>query len=305
VPADPFHTYIVAGLVVRSAFELPELMPLDDVASEADIEIVRGRVAKRLDGGTDATSWAQTTTDTVLLTIPEIGRFKISSGRRITVDPEETAATRDVRLFLLGSALGAVWFQRGYFPLHASVVVMDGKAVAFAGDPGAGKSTLAAWMHTHGHALLCDDVCVVRFDNETTPMAYPGFPRLKLWRDALTALAIDRTGLPRDYARADKFHLAVPERFWRDPVRLEKIFVLEFSDAGRPPEVQPIPPARAVPLLRDHTYRYEYISGLGLTEEHFRHCVRLAQIVPVCWLRRPRDHAALAECQRLIEEHCT
>jgi hypothetical protein len=54
--------------------------------------------------------------------------------------------------------------------------------------------------------------------------------------------------------------------------------------------------------LRDNTYRYEYISGLGLTRGHFEDCVRLARNMGVHYLTRPRDHATLAACQQLIEE---
>jgi hypothetical protein len=204
-------------------------------------------------------------------------------------------------LFLLGSALGALYFQRGYFPLHASVVVVKQQAVAFAGDSGSGKSTMAAWLHARGYPLLCDDVCVVRFDASETPMAYPGYPRLKLWQDTLAQFEIDCTDLQRDYFRADKFHLPVSERFWIDPVPLRHIYFLRFAADDLAPAVEDINPAHGVPLIRNNTYRFQYISGLGLTRSHFLDCVKLARHAQLHFLDRPRRHAAMAACQGLIE----
>jgi len=70
-----------------------------------------------------------------------------------------------VRLYLLGSAWGALCYQRDLLVLHASAVRVDGRAVAFCGRPGMGKSTLAAWLAESGHALVSDDLA--RF--ETLP----------------------------------------------------------------------------------------------------------------------------------------
>ena len=51
------------------------------------------------------------------------------------IDPENDftapgASSRNVRVFLLGSAFGALLHQRGLLPLHANAVEVDGRAVA-------------------------------------------------------------------------------------------------------------------------------------------------------------------------------
>ncbi len=68
------------------------------------------------------------------------------------------------------------------------------------------------------------------------------------------------------------------------------------------PSVQRVSPAQSVHLLRNNTYRYQYISDLKLTRNHFHDCVRLAEGTKVWRLTRPRRHSALAECQELIEQ---
>ena len=75
--------------------------------------------------------------------------------------------------------------QRSLLPLHANAMVVEGRAIGFMGHPGAGKSTLAAWFHDRGFDVLADDVCVVTPGPDGRPLAHPGIPRLRLWREAL------------------------------------------------------------------------------------------------------------------------
>lgn len=299
---DSTHHYIVAGLTVQSEIPLPELVSHDPSADDPDVEIKFAAVPERLPRPTRSVGGAELAENEVLLKVSNIARYRVRSGRQILVEAEPDVEAKDLRLFLLGSALGAVYFQRGFFPLHASVVVINGNAVAFTGESGAGKSTMAAWMNAQGYPLLCDDVCVIRFDDDDGALAYPGSPRLKLWKDALNAFEIDASKLQQDYMRADKYHLSASNRFWIDPVPLRHINVLRFTDPDSPTLIEDVKAAHAVPLLRDNTYRYQYISGLGLTRSHFLDCIRLARSTAVHFLVRPQLLSAIADCQKLIEE---
>lgn len=299
---DSQYRYLVAGLTIGSEMALPELIPCSSKDFAPDVEIHFAPVSTNLPGATQSTFETQTTATDVLIKIPDVARYLIKAGRTILIDAEAGVEVKDVRLFLLGSAFGAIYFQRGYLPLHASVVVINGQAVAFMGESGAGKSTLAAWLNSQGYPLLCDDVCVIRFEADGVPVAYPAFPRLKLWNDALEAFDIDASALQKDYFRADKYHLHVTNKFSMDPVPLKHMFILQFSDVASKPGIEDIQPAHAVPYLRNNTYRNEYISGLGLTRSHFLDCVKLAQNTSTHILSRPRRFSEMAECQKVIEQ---
>jgi hypothetical protein len=299
--SNSLNIYEVAGLRLRSEISLPELAVAEPAAREPDVCVELGPVPEKLSGASSTSSVTEISQDDVLIKVPGVARYRAQSGQRIRIEPMPGARASDLRLFLLGSALGAIYFQRGDFPLHASVVVVRGAAVAFTGGSGAGKSTMAAWLHAQGFPLLCDDVCVVRFDSDGKPVAYPGFPRLKLWKDTLTAFEIDAGKLLRDYSRADKYHLPIAARFRDKPVPLKHILALQFSEAETAPRVTDVRPSEAVMLLRDNTYRFQYISGMGLTRKHFLDCTRLARTTRIQRLVRPREHAVLADCQRLIE----
>ena len=61
-------------------------------------------------------------------------------------------------VYLLGPVLAFVLRLRGVVTTHASSVSVDGKAVAFIGPQGAGKSTTAAALLARGCNVLTDDV---------------------------------------------------------------------------------------------------------------------------------------------------
>ena len=161
--------------------------------------------------------------------VPGIATFDVTRDR-IVVGPVHGVPTANVRLFLLGTAMGLLAHLRGLLPLHANAVEIDGEAVAFAGPSGCGKSTLAAWFHDRGHRLITDDVCVISTMNGAPPLALPGLPRVRLWRQAL-----ERSGRrAADYAASyagdegyDKFDVEIAlEASAKKAVRLDRIFVL-------------------------------------------------------------------------------
>ena len=159
------HDYTVFGLKVRSELALPELAP-DRTETPADVVIARGKIP----GLKSAEAGLHVAGDALVLVVPEVARYAIRGGSSIVVEPETADVPEtNVRLFLLGSAFGALLHQRGLLPLHANAVEIDGSAVAFMGASGSGKSTLAMWLCDQGFRILADDVCVVRFDAKWTP----------------------------------------------------------------------------------------------------------------------------------------
>ncbi|MBF0543817.1 MAG: hypothetical protein HQM08_05260 [Candidatus Riflebacteria bacterium] len=63
--------------------------------------------------------------------------------------------------------------------LHGSALVIDDRAVIFAGKSGVGKSTLSAVLAQEGMALLSDDLIALNIC-ETGVEVQPGYPRLKV-----------------------------------------------------------------------------------------------------------------------------
>lgn len=282
--------YRLFGMSVESAIRLPELdgLPPPKGSEPPEIRIALGQPA-----GPDAY---------YLLDIPDIAQYWVGGGRWIHVEARSGASDREVRLFLLGSALGIALHQRGILPLHANAIAVDGRAVAFMGRSGAGKSTLAAWFHDQGYRVLADDICVVKIE-QGRPMAYPGLPRLRLWEDALLASGRD----PGDHQRS--FHTPADERRKFDvPINsdavaanalpLAALFVLEEGPKLR---IESVTGAGTVEAISANTYRGGMIGRVGDFASHLDVVVSIARSVPTFRLARPIDRSRFdADCRSIL-----
>ncbi|MDB5694920.1 MAG: hypothetical protein JWN21_463 [Sphingomonas bacterium] len=280
--------YAVFGLDIASQIELPDLAPGTD--APADVTIRLGTVDSDARGpGLDVQG------DMAVLVVPDVARFCIAAGRDMTVEPAPGAAMRDVRLYVLGSAMGAVLHQRGLLPLHANAVGIGNGTVALLGHSGAGKSTLAGWFHDRGHRVLSDDVCVVDPDGRVAP----GIPRLRLWRDALEASGRDPGDHAVSYAGADKFD--VPIAATEDqPLPLRAIYLLGRAE---PTTITPLTGAHAVAALVANTYRGSYVRAAGLAGRHLAACTDLARRVPVFAFDRRWDQACIDADAAVLVAH--
>jgi hypothetical protein len=273
--------YRAYGLSIRSELPLPELAVHDvDHADDApaDLEIRFGPVSEPARPGT---GYVVEDGETRLV-VPEVGRFLIGGGAEIVIDPAPGASERNLRLFVLGSAMGAVIHQRGLLPLHANAVLLGESVVAFSGPSGAGKSTLAAWFHDRGHPLLADDVCAVALGADG-PVVHAGAARIRLWRDALEAGGRSTDGRNRSFDRLDKWDVPTRHLALERPLPLAAVYTLARAPEGAGDEVtiRRIAGAAAVHALSANTYRGAYTSMAGLTETHFRLCTQVARHVPV------------------------
>ncbi|MDQ6522856.1 hypothetical protein RB608_04550 [Nocardioides sp. LHD-245] len=291
--------YAGYGLLIDSELPLPELAPETSrvPAARPDAVIRLGTVrppsadALLLPRG----FWADG--ERVGLDVPGVGRYVCERGTRITVEPAPGASADALRLFLLGSALGVLLTQRGLLVLHGNAFVVDGACTVVLGHSGAGKSTLAAEMHRRGHVVLSDDVVPV----DATGCALPGWPRIKLWQDALDRLGLPSSGLDRVGAGFDKFHVPL-ERGALGPgaVPVRWIYVLDRYDG--PLRVVPVTGAAAFTILHEHSYRNEILVG-ELRRTHLARSAALARVARLARVDRPRGVDSVASSADAILDH--
>jgi hypothetical protein len=241
----------------------------------------------------------------LVLVVPDVGRFRIAGGKAIVVEPASGVPERNLRLFLLGSAFGALLHQRGFLPLHANAVEIDGKAVAFMGPSGSGKSTLAAWFHDRGFAILADDVCVVRFDAEGRAVAYPGLPRLRLWDDALQATGRLAAQYPRSFLGEDdfrKYDVSIRASAGRSARELGAVFILVKGDQL---VLEKLGGIAAVQAVFDNTYRGAFLDQINGHQAHWTAAVELVRKIPLFRLARTWSIEQLDEqCASILERVC-
>ena len=299
--SDRFH-YRHSGVRIRSDIHLPEWSAFtDDEHSESGVDI---RIILAPDAGpAEPPAGHGTYHDGALgFAVGGIGSWTITGGREIAVHPHPGAGARELRLFTLGSAWGALGYQRGWAMLHGSAVERDDCAVLFCGDAGQGKSTLAAAMTERGWKLVGDDLS--RIDPGGAgqpPIIHPSSAKLKLWDSALRQLGLSSDGLERDFFRDEKYHLAVdPGQLAAHPMPLAAVFILGW-DANL--SIHRLRGAQAVRGLSEASiYRKEYLELMGTLAEQIVHCARIASNVPIYRIGRPRDFNLLPDVCLQVEK---
>ncbi|HEY0832750.1 MAG TPA: serine kinase [Azospirillum sp.] len=281
--------HALCGLKVASDLPLPDLLPWTGDDRAPDVTIRLGAVPDRLDAPVvDGPLLQLAAEGTCRFAIPGVAAYLVEGGHTVTVRAEMDPAAADVRVFLLGTVFGILCAQRGLLPLHACCVAIGGRAVAFSGVSGAGKSTLAAAFRRRGFPVLADDVTVVDVEAPGGPLVLPAFPRVKLWRDTMDALALPLEGLERSRAELEKFHLPLGDGFQAEPLPLAAVYHLEEV---RPPTeggVERLDTLTAVRDLEAGIYRHRLARRLLGPERLFRMLARIVAAAPSHRLsRRP------------------
>jgi hypothetical protein len=105
---------------------------------------------------------------------PFYGRYRVSSkGHVVTCTPAPALPEWLWQRFLVGQPLPLASLLRGFEPLHAGAVAIDGRAVLLMGTSGSGKSSVALHLIATGAHLLADDVSALELRNGTV-LAHPG-----------------------------------------------------------------------------------------------------------------------------------
>lgn len=294
-----FH-YSVFGLSVQSDLPLPQLLATAAVETP-DVSIRLAAIPE----SAERSSGTYAGQDGVLLVVEGVASFRIRAGREILVQAAQDSSDQNVRLYLLGSAMGMLLHQRALLPLHANCVEIDGGAFAFMGRPGAGKSTLAGWFHDRGFRLLADDVSVVGFDEgEGRALVYPGIPRLRLWREALEASGRSSADHSLSYEgdeTYEKYDVPVaPEGTATEPRPLVAIYVL---GSAREASIVPLQGLGAAEAIFANTYRGAYLATAGDPREHWSACLRLVRTIPVFLVERHLGFEHLDEQSSLMLAH--
>jgi hypothetical protein len=190
--------------------------------------------------------------------------FLYDDGREFWLDDKsqsvwarwpETLSLSDAAEYLLGPILGVLMRRKGIACLHASAVSVNGKAVLFAGDAGAGKSTTAAAMARRGHAVLSDDVVAIA-ERDGQFFATPAYPYIALWPESVEMLYGAGAELPALSDNSGKQQLSLEcNAFQESVLPIGAIFVLGQRISGSSaPQTEELTPKEGLLALIANSY---------------------------------------------------
>lgn len=293
--------YRGSGLLFQSDIALTEYTSVP--AGNPDAVIETGERAARAAAAAEPQTWEydgfQASSLGPVIVVPDVAAYLVTGGNRIDVSPVEGSDPGMVRLYLIGSAIGMLFHQRGQVILHGAAVVQPSGITLFTGPSGAGKSTLAAHLAGRGHAVLGDDTLPLDWEGGNAPKAWPGARVFKLCQDAADRL--ETTGQTRIAQSYEKIFVDNPCPVPEMPVPLAEIVLLERTEAT--PELTRMDGLEAVAMIARNTYRPEYLRLIGTEGRHFEQIAALSTHVRTYRLARPWDATRLDETLDLLSAH--
>jgi hypothetical protein len=198
--------------------------------------------------------------------------------------------------YLLVDALSFSMVRLGKEPLHAAAVVTERGAIAFLGNSGDGKSTLAALFVHRGATLLTDDMLVLtRVDGRW--LVEPGPPRLKLYRRMADRILGPVEGAIPMNGTTEKLIIPLAaSHVSPEPVPLIGMYILDPAcDPTSPgPAVHRLSPAAAFPRVLGHTAGH-YPSEQERLRRQFGFATTLVRDVPIHILSYARHDGELLD----------
>ncbi|NTV62882.1 MAG: hypothetical protein HGA65_05010 [Oscillochloris sp.] len=284
--------YTAYGLEIESNQLFPELTPVE--AGLADVAIRVERTAE-----IPSYERAQRNMKERYVYGTEEVLFEVDGGTRIRVTAQPSVTERFIQQAILGAIMGVLLYQRGHLVLHASAVVVKGRAVIFLGEKGQGKSTTAAAFVARGYPILTDDVVVLDFRRAGVPYILPGVPQLRLWPDSVaSSLGADPADLPEIVAGMEKRISSTHKHFANQAYPVDRAYILLPG-----PAIAISPLGRQEALIESirHTFVNNLLDrhSMGI---HLQQCAQFVRDIPVFTLSRPHDFSLLPEMvQRIVD----
>lgn len=312
----PHNTYTICGLSIESDIPLPELST-NNGSRETDY-----RFEAFTPGNAPSCRWLHHYTLSNMkpwlslagedsnyhLRFPELAHFHVSTlAKTIRCYPMPGIPLTTITHLFLDIVIPLVLSQKAGLVLHGSAVLISGQMIAFLGETGQGKSTIAASLGQQGFPVVTDD-CLVVEEKGNQLLGIPLYPSLRLWPEALSALFGDVPKLRRVAHYTDKKHLGMGEdllRFSPAAKPLHRIYILtrhSETENRHNITIDPLSPRDAFMALIKHPYRLE-IGIRDRLRKEFDVLGRVVNSLVVCALNYPRDYALLPNvCEAILAD---
>ena len=241
--------------------------------------------------------------DGYLLRFPDLADFEVSAdGKEVVAYPASEDDDATVEHLYINQMVPLALSRQGRPTFHASVVTVPGGVVAFLGQSGMGKSTLAASFALNGSSFLSDDALLVE-ETETGCEVQPSHPSIRLWEDSVDQLLDETssTSIPISYSEKARLLAGDALTYNAEPQRLLAAYVLESNDAAKVA-------IRTLTGLDRHMAWVQNsflldIEDPDLLKQHFDWTHRISSAVPTFALDYPRDYGILPDVRNAVQLH--
>lgn len=289
------ETYSLYGLTLRSVIPLP-CPRVEHPLASPDIELLecgpteilqaccQERVSFREEGFWQCSIFAD---GSAHVSWKEHFEFVVSASAKHVLWRKLQEVSNEVFFtYFLGQVLSYCLLARGIEPLHATAIIVNDQAVAFLGDSGFGKSTLAATFLQRGYALLTDDVLALEFSGKNV-WARPGIARMKLNPDSADAVFSGGRSIPMNSFTSKMIFPLSDSQHGNRVVPLQALYVL------------PHKPSKSRILIRRLSGRASFLPIVQNTfndtvlhpdrlKQQFAFAGRLVSLIPIKRLSYPR-----------------
>lgn len=237
------------------------------------------------------------------LRFPGLADFEVCrDGHEVCATPVPGLDDATLEHLHLNQVLPLALSAQGFPVFHASGVEFDGKALAFLGVSGRGKSTLATFLALQGAPLITDDGLILdRMGSHYH--ARPSHPSVRLWEDsekilvgahAVAAPAISFTSKARFLTSG-----LLPQ--CETPKPLRRAYFIGDGSADSV-VISPVGPREAHMMWVEHSFLLDPRDRKRMAS-HFQHVTHLCAEGLTFVLDYPRRYDALPEVARAIQAH--
>jgi hypothetical protein len=243
-----------------------------------------------------------------LLLFPEQASFLIAPDGVISCVPVAGVAEKLVRQLLLNQVLPRYLAHTGELLLHASAVTLpNGATVAFVGESGYGKSTLASYCQQQGAQIIDDDSILLRSGTQGISIT-GGVPTIRLYPDSLHALNHDPAAFSPYVAYSDKQQMRLAEGMTpgAESRVLDALYLLDAPGKVQVANTVCVEAAAgqaAVMAVVSSAFQLDPSDHRTMTRTFLRVTQTLNDALPVCHLHYPREHASLPQVLQALLDH--
>lgn len=226
----------------------------------------------------------------------------LAESNTVLVSRGQHISTARFNHTVLHSFLPQLLSARGETILHATCVILDGRAFVFAGASGMGKSTLAAGFAARGATVFSEDILRVERTPSGQYVAHRSYPGARLRANSFLLPAEKRSNQPGRFGLPKHRVHVTDTDTGAEPMPVGAIF---FLRSGRTvsPRFSAMRPLQAIrPMLKS-----SFLQALpkeSRSREAFLRMSSLAASVPTFDLRYKRSPEHFPALLRDIERFC-